>query len=748
MPKTDDFQDFIENPNQDLSRTNEEIIKEIDADNEKEYLRGIKKKNEGFLLSGLSILERERIARWICDQHEDALPEHRNISDEIDENDDIYRMTRKSMIDDDGDMPNYRTPISTVALEVMHANEMNVFFTPKDTVRVLPTEEGDIPKVRKLSIFANWSSDNELELFHQFDRLRHASKKNGESPYLMTWVKEYGTEIKREIIRNPANPQEALVDPDTQEPLYQEIEEQKLLYNAPRLEVISRKDYIQPRNAMMDKLPDWEMRYVRKTYDKYLREELEGKMFKGSIQDITDWEQDDTTDIGKEDFDGNWIPAGKWNQEFIEFYGRMRINVIKKDEEEDTEELEELEDEFIAIVHKDSQTLCQLRKNKFPLKMRPIGMDYFIPDDTGRRRGIGVMRFLENQQKSYDALFNQFIFGTIQSNNPFIFEEPTGNLKREDLKIRAGYRHFTSNAGSMKFFKIPPPDASIQVVLELIQQWAQLLFGISDFAAGMESTIDPDAPAKKAEIIIAQGNVRMNLMIKRANRTLKDIFKRWFLLYKENMPPNKYMRIVGESADNPWKFEAVSLEDFALKSLPDFEFVGNILNANKSLEVNKALAIYSTLITNPFFSPQTKQGQQSLFELTKWFMDKLDETGVSRFLPDVSGDNVITPEEENARFLQGDSGEPQQGEDHVGHIRVHRNMIIDQLVPEEIKTQLVLPHIQAHVKLMQQEIVIQQTVGEPAQREQPTQFPNQAEGGNGKPTRVRTSQIPTASGVL
>ena len=72
---------------------------------------------------------------------------------------------------------------------------------------------------------------------------------------------------------------------------------------------------------------------------------------------------------------------------------------------------------------------------------------------------------------------------------------------------------------------------------------------------------------------------------------------------KENMPPNKYMRIVGESEDNPWKFEGVTLEDFALKNLPDFELVGNILNANKTLEANKAFLIYDKLVQENKIQP-------------------------------------------------------------------------------------------------------------------------------------------------
>ena len=719
--------------------TNEEIIKEIEADNEKQYLKELKKKNKEYLIENLTILERERIAQFICDRYNEALPKHNELSDKIDKWDEVYRMERQEVIGSGGDMPNYRTPLSTVSLEVIHANEMNVFFTPKDIMRPLPTEEGDIAKVKKLGVFGNWSMKNELDLFAKIDQLFHNADKVGECPYIVHWVKEYGTEIKRELIPNPANPGEPMYDPDTQEVLYQEVEEQKLLYNGPKLEIFSRKDYIQPPSALMGKVPSYEIRKIRITYDEYLREMLQGKMYAKTIHEITDWSSEDSAESNKEDYEGDSIPLGQWEKEFIEVYIRMRIKLIKNDDESEVDEFEELEDEFIATVNVNDKILCSLRKNKFPLKMRPIGLDYFIPDDEGRRSAIGVMEFLDSLQKGYDALFNQYVFGTIQSNNPTVFTQVMGNMKDAPIKIKNGYIHPMMDTSGLKFLQVPAPNATIHIVLELINQWSQLLFGISDYASGVESKIDPDAPAKKAEIVVAQGNVRMNMIIKRKNETLKDIFKRWFLLYKDNMPPNKFMRIAGHSEENPWKFEAVTMEDFALKSLPDFELTGNILNVNKTLEANKKLAIYNLLVQNVFFAPQSSKGLQALHSLTKWLIDGLEETGLSRFLPEAPGEMVNTPEEENARFLQGDSGEPTPNEDHVAHMKVHQQFVVDPTIPEELR-QAVAGHISKHIEMLRaqvtQQLVLTQAGIDP-------QSVNQ--GGNGGQGTVPEGQTPGAA---
>jgi hypothetical protein len=240
-------------------------------------------------------------------------------------------------------------------------------------------------------------------------------------------------------------------------------------------------------------------------------------------------------------------------------------------------------------------------------------------------------------------------------------------------------------------------------MLEYMRNYAQLLFGIGDYQAGLESQIDPSAPAKKAEIVVAQGNVRLNSLIKRKNLTLKDIFKRWFLLYQANMPPNKFMRIAGNDKNNPWKFDAVDITDFSLNAIPDFELTGNILNSNKTLEIQKALGIYNTLIANPFFAPNTAQGLQSLHALTKWLLDKFDELGLSNFLPPSPADDILTPQEENAWFLQNDDRDPQEADDHVMHLRIHANMAVDQTIPDDIRKK-VLAHMHKTTDMLKKQI--------------------------------------------
>lgn len=685
----------------------EEIKSSLEEGLEQDYSSAmikVRKKNQKKLIQ-LDFLEKERIARYICDLYRKEKDNHLKKCNDIDKYDEIYRMVPMSIPGDDGDSPTYRTPLSTTTLEVIHANVMNVFFSPAKILRVIPTEEGDIPKVNRLDIFGNWSVKNELEIFENADRLFHSSEKNGMCPYIVYWSKEYGEEIIRETIPNPLNPSEPLLDEDG-EPMVQEREVTKLLYNGPKLEVFSRKDYVIPSSATMDKKLDWEMRIVRLSADKVKRREEEGKYYDKTFSEIGGWgsEQSSDEDNTKKDKDGQAIPLGKTDKLFLEFYGTMRVNQVTKDDNSE-EGFEELEDEFIGMVEFNSETLCYLKKNRFPFKERPIGVDIFIPDDEGRFEGIGVMEFMEGVQNCNDVLYNQYVLGVTQSNSPVVFFSPTGNMRDEPMKIKSGYMYPTSDPKSLTTVEFPAPNASLSNLMEQVRYYAQLLFGIGDYSAGLESTIDPSAPAKKAEIVLQQGSTRLNLIIRRKNKTLKDIFRRWFLLYKENMPKNKFIRIAGSSGEKEWRFDNIKMSDFALNSIPDFELTGNVLNANKSLEIQKKLSIYERMIANPFFSPQTQQGLRALHALTKWLLDSMDEIGLSNFLPPME-EQVHTPQEENARFLQGDFNDPKMGEDHAYHLRTHAPMLNDMSLSPEILTGA-KKHIQQTVQMLKMQVTMQ-----------------------------------------
>lgn len=200
------------------------------------------------------------------------------------------------------------------------------------------------------------------------------------------------------------------------------------------------------------------------------------------------------------------------------------------------------------------------------------------------------------------------------------------------------------------------------------------------------------------------------------------------------MPPNKFMRIAGE-ADDPWKFEKISYEDFALNSIPDFELVGNVLNANKQLELQKAIAVFQMLAPLPLFQPTSQEGLQGLISLVKWLVSKIDDMSLTAFIPQLKqGDMVHTPEEENALMLQGQTIEPLPNEDQVYHLKIHMPFLQSPNTPEEIKP-LIAEHIKKEVQMLKQKmtqaIAMQQAAQQvpPMMGGQPMMPPQAPQGG-------------------
>lgn len=709
------------------------IVDELEKSKTADLIKQAKQRNKKGLIN-LSDEEKKRIGLYIQTLYQDAKEYHDKVCQKIDKYDDVYRMKRLAISGQDEDTPNYRSPLSTVMVETIHAATQNVFFTPSDIMRVVPTEKDDIPKIEKLDTFGNWSMVNEMDVFAGCDRLFHSSAKNGNCPYMVDWVKEYGTIIKKVQVPNPINPAEPWLDDDGNQIIVDQ-EEEKLLYDGPRLTVFSRKDYILPKSAKSDCLPPWEMVRIPLTINDINKRVADGRFYDGTFESI--YQAAPLTEQANEnssmlDSDDQSVPLPPTGMMYAKFFGRLRVQAVRKGLENDVESLDELEDEFIGTVELATGTLCELRKNNLPYKMRPTGLDGFIPDDEGRIDDIGVIEFMDGLQNGYDLLFNQYLFGTVQSNNPFGFFAPTANMKNEPIKVKAGYLFPSSDPSKVNIIKLPPPDDSLRQMMEEFRNFAQLLFGISDYSAGLESSIDPTAPAKKAEIVVAQGNVRMGLIIRRKNKTLKDIFKKWFLLYQANMPKDKFMRITG-AGKNKWDFTKLDMSDFALSGIPDFELTGNIMTSNKQLQAQKAVAIYDKLSQNFLFSPQTRQGLGAYYALTKWFIGELDAIGVSDFLPKVATASSHTPEEENSMMIYGDEVEPEELDDHPAHMRIHDEVIYDGRANDEIKKR-VIEHRVKHTN-MYKDIVMKQLISQRAGIGQENQGVPMPQGGQPVPSK-------------
>ena len=91
---------------------------------------------------------------------------------------------------------------------------------------------------------------------------------------------------------------------------------------------------------------------------------------------------------------------------------------------------------------------------------------------------------------------------------------------------------------------------------------------------------------------------------------------------------------------------------------------------------------------------------QAYYKITKWWLDKMDAMGVSKFIPQPKGDFIQSPEEENAMLLQGDKPEANERDNHLNHMRSHNRLISNPAVPPEVKKNAV-EHLREHFGRLQ-----------------------------------------------
>ena len=137
------------------------------------------------------------------------------------------------------------------------------------------------------------------------------------------------------------------------------------------------------------------------------------------------------------------------------------------------------------------------------------------------------------------------------------------------------------------------------------------------------------------------------------------------------------------------------------------------------------------LINNPVIglkNPQLQvQKPEALYAATKKWLETFDSfKDMSKLLPDLP-EPPISPEAENALFMQGDSHDPAPGEDYLAHVKAHQQFKTSpyfQAMPKEYQA-LLDEHINKTLvlALMEQQTRSQLGGGQPGMPGQPTAGP-------------------------
>ena len=271
-----------------------------------------------------------------------------------------------------------------------------------------------------------------------------------------------------------------------------------------------------------------------------------------------------------------------------------------------------------------------------------------------------------------NTAFNQIFDAGRISNQPFGFYGRRLGMKKKELKLWPGRMEEVEDAQQVYFPNMQRVDQVLFQVLGVIQQYSEQFTSTSDYLLGREAKGTKTPTATGTTAIIEQGLTLYTVMIKRLFRSFKKELGMIYTMDSLYLPEEKQYRVMG---DKEFAFPTIKRVDFEGKL--DVIPVGDPSYASRLTRRQEAGEIYAGLLNNPLFG-MTKPGvqvaiPQVIHAATKKWLDTFDSfKDMSRIIPDLP-EPQMSPEAENAMFMQGDYHEPKPGEDHEAHFQSHLN---------------------------------------------------------------------------
>ena len=372
---------------------------------------------------------------------------------------------------------------------------------------------------------------------------------------------------------------------------------------------------------------------------------------------------------------------------------------------------------YIFTVNYDNTTLVRAVSRDFKVGATTKTMNYFIdynfiPNPEGFY-SFGFGHFLEPLIEMANTAFNQIFDSGKMTNMPFGFYGRRAGIKEKKIKLKPGLMTEVNDAKQVYFPNLQRVDQILFQVLGLIQQHIEQFTSTSDYLSGRESRGTKTPTAHGTLAIIEQGLVTFAVMTKRIFRSLRKELRLLMALNQLYLPDTKEYRIMGE--EDKIAFPDIKKDDFG--GVKDVIPIGDPSYASKLTRRQEAQELYQMLLQNPLIigNPETGEGRNDrvIHEATSDLLDAYDKKNKSKLLPDLP-DEVISPEMENAGFMQGDKKDPVMGENHKEHLQVHGEFAQSEFyvaTPEEYKP-LLADHINKTNAMMYQEQQMQKQAGQ------------------------------------
>jgi hypothetical protein len=330
---------------------------------------------------------------------------------------------------------------------------------------------------------------------------------------------------------------------------------------------------------------------------------------------------------------------------------------------------------------------------KFP------GVPFYIKPRALSFWGDGLFERTERLASANDSIINHFLDQLDISLNGVMMRDINTDIVVQDMRPGGEIAY---DGIKPEMVEVPQPDAQSfslarQVFSEAIDENT-----ITGYESG-QSSDSTDKTAGTARGVVAIQSAGSDILAF-FQKTYGESCKQWFSMWLSNnqqfLDYDVAVRVLGENGKSFPKM--LTPEDIVTQGTLNVDVEEDALRPRTKLAKQQATVAYVQEMMN--MATVAMQVQQPIkvnwYELSSMYGEAMEVQNHERIVePELSSND--DPETENDLMLQGEKLTPHPAEDHLTHIRVHKDMLDDERVDEELRKN-VLAHVAIHIAMYKQ----------------------------------------------
>ena len=600
---------------------------------------------------------RKQIAREICDDYRIDINSRSTWEEHRKEYYELWAGVRNPKSYPWPNCSNVIVPMLSTACNQFHARAYQAMFSPPNVVKVLPVGSADISRAKNAESFLNWQVMNQMEEYES------------EKDTLLQGLPINGTEFSKTYYCS--------------------------IKNRPVSEHVSALDLVLPYRTKSMETARRKAHRIWLHYDEIMDRKHRGiyKFTENIKQDVPDYDTSEIRMVADEVAGSDKAVEAEYPHLILEVHKNYSLDGGNPQP-------------YIFTVDFDSESLLRVTSGTIEDQLggkqtMQYFTDYhFIPNPEGFY-SLGFGHFIKPLNDIYNTLLNQIIDGGTISNMPFGFYGRRAGFKKRRIELYPGKMVEVEDAKNIMFPSLPRLDQTLFQVLGIVQQQHEQFTSTSDYLMGREAKGTKTPTAHGTLAIIEQGLVTFGVITKRVFRSLRRELRLLIALDKLHLDDEIQYRVM-ESEDKI-AFPKFARDD--LRGVHDIMPTGDPTWASKQARIEEASILYQLLMTNPLITGNPELGMQpnipAMHTVTRDVLEAYQRKNIDKILPPLP-DQPVSPEVENAMFMQGETKSPVRGEDHQLHLTVHERFTLTDyyaMMPDEYKS-LLKQHVQATIAMI------------------------------------------------